>query len=196
MPINFRKIFSPNLISVFRIALVPVFVLIYLISNQMQWLAGVLFAIASISDLIDGFIARRWGATSRFGAFLDPVADKLAVISALVVLIGAFGSLLLTLPGLIIVGRELLVTSLREWMAEMNVRSRVAVDNIGKVKTFLQMFAIFILLSNPPSLSRPWVILGIVLIYIATAMTVWSMVVHFRAAWPTIKAGFFVSKSK
>ncbi|MCY3626301.1 MAG: CDP-diacylglycerol--glycerol-3-phosphate 3-phosphatidyltransferase [Gammaproteobacteria bacterium] len=191
MRFRLRALVSPNMLSVYRIALVPIFVIVYLVTDEHRWLAGVVFAIASLTDWLDGFLARRYGISTSFGAFLDPVADKLAVIAALVVLIGSFGSLLLTLPGLVIVGRELLISSLREWMAEMNVRSKVAVNNLAKVKTFLQMLAIFILLSNPPKLSLPLVIIGIVLMYFATLFTLWSLVVHMRAAWPTIRSEFF-----
>ena len=193
MQFKLSALFSPNMLSIYRIALVPVFVVLYLLINDNLWIAGVIFAIASLTDWLDGFLARRFGVSTTFGAFLDPVADKLAVIAALVVLIGAFGSWLVTLPGLVIIGRELLISSLREWMAEMNVRAKVAVNNLAKIKTLLQMVAIFILLSNHPELSRPWVIIGILLIYVATLFTLWSFFVHFKAAWPTIRSEF-VSK--
>ena len=148
-----------------------------------------LFAIASITDLLDGYIARRTGKTSSFGTFLDPTADKLTVISALVLLVGMHGELWLTLPGLVIVCRELLVSSLREWMAERQVRSQVAVTEISKAKTVVQMVAIVILLSNAPVFNL-WTILGYIFIYIATALTLWSMFVHLRSAWPVLRSDF------
>ncbi|MYD46149.1 MAG: CDP-diacylglycerol--glycerol-3-phosphate 3-phosphatidyltransferase [Gammaproteobacteria bacterium] len=181
--------FSPNTLSLLRILLIPIFVLIYIFSDTHQWIAGLLFAIASITDLLDGYLARRTGTTSRFGTFLDPTADKLTVISALVLLVGMHGELWLTLPGLIIVCRELLVSSLREWMAERQVRSQVAVTNISKAKTVVQMLAIVVLLSNEP-VFNPWSILGYVMIYVATALTLWSMFMHLRSAWPVLRSDF------
>ncbi len=186
---SLKAIFSPNTLSLLRILLIPVFVLIYIFSDTHQWIAGLLFAIASITDLLDGYIARRTGKTSRFGTFLDPTADKLTVISALVLLVGMHGRLWLTLPGLVIVCRELLVSSLREWMAERQVRSQVAVTNISKAKTVVQMLAIIMLLSNPSAIS-PWTILGYVMIYVATALTLWSMFMHLRSAWPVLRSDF------
>lgn len=186
---SLKAIFSPNTLSLLRILLIPIFVLIYIFSSKHQWIAGLLFAIASITDLLDGYIARRTGKTSRFGTFLDPTADKLTVISALVLLVGMHGKLWLTLPGLIIVCRELLVSSLREWMAERQVRAQVAVNNLSKVKTLVQMLAIVILLSNPPWFN-PWTILGYIFIYVATALTLWSMFVHLRSAWPVLRSDF------
>lgn len=186
---SLKAIFSPNTLSLLRILLIPIFVLIYIFSDTHQWIAGLLFAIASITDLLDGYVARRTGKTSSFGTFLDPTADKLTVISALVLLVGMHGELWLTLPGLVIVCRELLVSSLREWMAERQVRSQVAVTDISKAKTVVQMIAIVILLSNAPVFNL-WTILGYVFIYIATALTLWSMFVHLRSAWPVLRSDF------
>ena len=186
---SLKAIFSPNTLSLLRILLIPVFVLIYLFYTEHRWIAGLLFAIASITDLLDGYIARRTGKTSSFGTFLDPTADKLTVISALVLLVGMHGELWLTLPGLVIVCRELLVSSLREWMAERQVRSQVAVTEISKAKTVVQMVAIVILLSNAPVFNL-WTILGYIFIYIATALTLWSMFVHLRSAWPVLRSDF------
>lgn len=186
---SLKAIFSPNTLSLLRILLIPIFVLIYIFSDTHQWIAGLLFAIASITDLLDGYLARRTGQTSRFGTFLDPTADKLTVISALVLLIGMHGELWLTLPGLVIVCRELLVSSLREWMAERQVRSQVAVTEISKAKTVVQMVAIVILLSNEPALSV-WTVLGYIMIYVATALTLWSMFMHLRSAWPVLRSDF------
>ena len=186
---SLKAIFSPNTLSLLRILLIPIFVLIYIFSDSHQWIAGLLFAVASITDLLDGYIARRTGKTSRFGTFLDPTADKLTVISALVLLVGAHGELWLTLPGLVIVCRELLVSSLREWMAERQVRSQVAVTEISKAKTVVQMAAIVILLSND-AVVNVWTILGFIMIYVATALTLWSMFMHLRSAWPVLRSDF------
>lgn len=180
----------PNALSVLRIGLIPLFVFMYIATSTSHWIAGLLFALACVTDWLDGLVARRLGVTTKFGAFIDPVADKLVIVSALVVLIGGYGSLWLTLPGIVIVGRELLIASIREWMAEMQERTQVSVNTIAKVKTAIQMAAIIILLSNPPALNKPWPIVGLVLIYIATAFTLWSMVIHLRAAWEKLREGF------
>ena len=177
----------PNMLTLARIALIPLFVVFYIVADDMVWMAGVLFAIAAGTDWLDGYIARKMGMTSKFGEFLDPVADKLLVVVALVVLVGQHGSLWLTLPGVIIVSRELFISALREWMAEINRRGVVSVTNIAKIKTTVQMIALTVLLCNPPVLERPWVIIGLVMIYIAAGMTLWSMVIYLRATWQSIK---------
>ena len=137
-------------------------------------------------DWLDGYLARRLGQTTAFGEFLDPVADKLIVVTALVLLVGSHANLWLTIPGAIIIGREIVISALREWMAEMNSRGVVAVSSIGKIKTVMQMIAIVVLLANPPQTERPWVIVGYGLLYGASIMTLWSMVNYLRAAWPTL----------
>lgn len=185
MPVNL-----PNILTVSRIALIPAFALIYGLTDSLHWLAALLFALAATTDWLDGYLARRLGQTTPFGTFLDPVADKLIVVTALVVLIGSHASLWLTIPGAIIVGREIVVSALREWMAEMNRRGLVAVSWTGKVKTLLQMIAIAVLLANPPQLDRPWVIVGLVLCYAAAFMTLWSMAVYLRVAWPILSDAF------
>ena len=179
----------PNFLTVARIALIPVFALIYVFTDTMYWLAAMLFALAAFTDWLDGYLARRLDQTTRFGTFLDPVADKLIVVTALVLLIGAHNSLWVTLPGVVIVGREIVISALREWMAEMNRRGLVAGSWLAQVKTALQMVAIVILLANPPHW-EPWVVVGTVLLYCAALITIWSMVSYLRAAWPSLKDGF------
>jgi CDP-diacylglycerol---glycerol-3-phosphate 3-phosphatidyltransferase len=153
-------------------------------------IAAALFGLAAFTDWLDGYLARRLEQTTPFGAFLDPVADKLIVVSALVVLIGHHANLWLTLPALIIVGREIVISALREWMAEMNRRGKVSVLWLGRVKTTFQMVAIAVLLANPPGFDRPFVLLGYGLLYAAAALTLWSMVLYLHAAWPTLKSGW------
>ncbi|MYE24817.1 MAG: CDP-diacylglycerol--glycerol-3-phosphate 3-phosphatidyltransferase, partial [Gammaproteobacteria bacterium] len=143
----------------------------------------------SWEDALDGYLARLLNQTTRFGAFLDPVADKLIVVTALVLLIGNHANLLLTIPGVVIIGREIVISALREWMAEMDRRGVVAVSWIGRAKTTMQMVAIFMLLANPPVLGRPWVIVGLVLLYAAALLTLWSMATYLRAAWPSLVEG-------
>ncbi|MBV1905582.1 MAG: CDP-diacylglycerol--glycerol-3-phosphate 3-phosphatidyltransferase [Pseudomonadales bacterium] len=178
----------PNLLTLVRILCVPIFVVVYLIPGAYIWAAAV-FTIAAITDALDGYLARRWEQTTAFGAFLDPVADKLIVVSALALLIGSYNSVWMTLPGLIIIGREVVISALREWMAEMNRRGLVRVSWVGKVKTVLQMISIIILAANPPFMDRPWVIVGYILMYVAVILTLWSMALYVKAAWPTLLDG-------
>lgn len=178
----------PNLLTLLRIVLVPIFALLYLAPGGGLYLyAGILFALAAFTDWLDGFLARKLGQTTRFGAFLDPVADKLIVVTALILLIGEHANLWLTLPAIVIVSREIFISALREWMAEMNRRGLVAVTTFSKVKTALQMIAIAILLANVPDLDDRWVIAGYVLLYAAALMTLWSMCIYLIAAWPTLE---------
>lgn len=181
----------PNLLTLGRILFVPIFVLVYIIPGERTYLlAATLFALAAFTDWLDGYLARRLNQTTPFGAFLDPVADKLIVVTALVLLIGHHRTLWLTLPALVIVGREIVISALREWMAEMNRRGVIAVSWLGRVKTTFQMIAVVVLLANPPAFDRPWVLLGYGLLYVAAAMTLVSMALYLRAAWPTLKAGY------
>ena len=111
-------------------------------------------------------------------------------IAALTILVAHHASLWLTLPALIIIGREIVISALREWMAEMNRRGVIAVTWFARAKTTFQMVAIVVLIANPPDLTRPWVITGYVLLYLAAVMTLISMVLYLRAAWPTLRVGF------
>lgn len=192
MRVELTSLNLPNVLTMARIALIPVFALIYFfadIADEYYWLASLFFGAAAFTDWLDGYLARRLNQTTRFGAFLDPVADKLIVVTALVLLIGNHDSLLLTIPGVVIIGREIVISALREWMAEMNRRGVVAVSWIGRVKTTMQMVAIITLLANPPVLGRPWVIVGLVLLYAAALLTLWSMATYLRAAWPSLVEG-------
>lgn len=180
----------PNIITLARIVLVPVFVVIYLLPIEGRFIgSAVLFGLAAFTDWLDGYLARRLNQTSPFGAFLDPVADKLIVVTALILLVAQHNNIWLTLPGIIIIGREIVISALREWMAEMNRSLAVAVSLLGKIKTTLQMIAIAVLLANRPDLDSIYVIAGYVLVYVAALMTLWSMCVYLAAAWPTIKIG-------
>ncbi len=159
---------------------------------QHEWsifAAGVLFALAALTDWLDGYLARRLNQTTPFGAFLDPVADKLIVVSALIVLVTYHHTAWLTIPSLIIVGREIVISALREWMAEMNDSVAVAVSYLGKVKTTLQMVAITLLLIVPVDTQSATTTIGYVLLYLASIMTLWSMSQYLRAAWASLKRG-------
>ena len=159
---------------------------------QQDWsifASGVLFALAAVTDWLDGYLARRMNLTTPFGAFLDPVADKLIVVSALIVLITYHHNAWLTIPSLIIVGREIVISALREWMAEMNDSVAIAVSYLGKVKTTLQMIAITLLLIAPVESQSTVMKMGYVLLYLAAVMTLWSMWQYLRAAWASLKRG-------
>ena len=159
---------------------------------QQDWsifASGVLFALAAVTDWLDGYLARRMNQTTPFGAFLDPVADKLIVVSALIVLITYHHNAWLTIPSLIIVGREIVISALREWMAEMNDSVAIAVSYLGKVKTTLQMIAITLLLIVPVESKSIAMTMGYILLYLAAVMTLWSMWQYLRAAWTSLKRG-------
>lgn len=178
----------PNILTLLRIVLVPVFVLIfYLPFSWARIGCAVVFALAAITDWLDGFLARRWSQTSPFGAFLDPVADKLMVAVALLLLVQAEPTPALAIPAAVIIGREITISALREWMAELGARAQVAVSMIGKVKTTLQMVAILLLIYEQPIWGAPIYTIGFVLLYVAAILTLWSMVVYLRAAWPSLK---------
>ncbi len=173
-----------NTVTLIRIALVPVVVVLYFAQfpGHYLWAAGV-FTAASISDWLDGYLARRLNQTSEFGAFLDPVADKLLVALVLVLLVANYSTVWFILPVSIIVGREILVSALREWMASRGQRDAVAVAFAGKVKTTVQMIAIIILLASDPAGPAIFWQAGYVLIYIAAALSLYSMAMYFRSAW-------------
>ncbi len=184
----------PNILTLLRIALIPVFaVLFYLPVPWAHVAVTVVFAIAAITDWLDGYLARRWRQTSAFGAFLDPVADKLMVAAALVMLVDVnptpFSDLLLVLPAVVIIGREIVISALREWMAEIGDRTSVAVSTIGKIKTSAQMLALLLLLYREPLGEFPTAEIGFVLLYVAAGLTLWSMVIYLRAAWPSLSGG-------
>ena len=185
-----RGINLPNWVTLGRIVLVPIFALAYLLPWDGTYvLASALFALAAFSDWLDGYLARKLGQSTRFGAFIDPVADKLIVVTALTLLVGRHANLWMTFAGIVIVSREVFISALREWMAEMNRRGQVAVVRLAKVKTVLQMVAIAMLLAQPPNMESTWVLAGYTLLYAATIMTLWSMTIYLLAAWPTLRSG-------
>lgn len=182
----------PNLLTVLRVLLIPFFILLFYLPFSWSYLASaVVFAIAAVTDWLDGYLARKWQQSTPFGAFLDPVADKLMVAVALVLLVGEHAtqhaSLWLSIPATIIIGREIVVSALREWMAELGARAHVAVSNLGKWKTAAQMLALVILLGNPPHYT-PIVLFGYFLLVVAAALTLWSMVQYLLAAWPHLSS--------
>ena len=181
----------PNLLTSLRILLIPVLVLcFYLFPLDVRYLASALiFSIASLTDWADGYLARRMGQMTPFGEFLDPVADKLLVAVARILLVEAHASALLAIPALVIVGREIVVSALREWMSKYSDQRGVRVSFVAKVKTGFQMTAIIVLLAQGPDLTAPLVILGYLLLYVAAGLTLWSMYQYLLMAWPDLSSG-------
>ena len=173
----------PNLLTFARILLIPlVLVIFYLPIAHAHPIAAVLFAIAGVTDWLDGYLARKLGQMSRFGAFLDPVADKLMVAAALLLIVENFGGVWVTAAAVIIIGREITISALREWMAEVGDRKKVAVSYLGKLKTTAQMFALFFLLYEEPLLNLPTLTIGFVLLAISAILTLWSMFNYLKIA--------------
>ena len=195
----------PNILTLFRIILIPAFVLFFYCPFSWKHLiTAAIFGIAALTDWLDGYLARRLNQTSAFGAFLDPVADKLMVVVALVLLVGNHETAWLAIPAAVIIGREIVVSALREWMAELGQRATVAVATVGKFKTIFQMLAIFIMLLGEPTAEVPeWqsgsllanltlfkhviYTIGFSLLYIAALLTLWSMVAYLHASWKSMR---------
>lgn len=199
----------PNNLTIARIMMIPLFVLIaywppalgigmpaipdnaiarlgmleYSDNLLRHFLLTLVFVLAAITDWLDGFLARKMGITSAFGRFLDPVADKLMVAAALIVLVQWHPNIVMAISAIVIISREIAVSALREWMAELGNRTSVAVSYVGKLKTAFQMVAISVLLLNWQSLEM----LGYVLMIVAVVLTLWSMVIYLKAAWPYLK---------
>lgn len=179
----------PNTLTVARIILIPIFVMaFYLPWDWGYFLAGLIFAVAGITDYFDGMLARRLNQTSAFGQFLDPVADKLMVTTAIVLLMTRTDMPYLAIPAMVIVGREIVISALREWMAELGKRANVAVSNIGKAKTVIQLIALGMLIGTMPQFAFWWRVIAYILFYIAAILTLWSMFVYLRAAWGDLLA--------
>jgi CDP-diacylglycerol--glycerol-3-phosphate 3-phosphatidyltransferase len=177
----------PTAVTLFRIALIPLFVIVfYLPFSWANIAAAAIFALASVSDWVDGYLARSMQQESTFGAFLDPVADKLMVVVIIVLLVQANPSIYVALPSVIIVAREITVSALREWMAQIGSSATVKVSFIGKTKTVAQMFALGFMIFSEPFLGLPIFDIGLAIYYLAAILTILSMVIYLRAAWPVI----------
>ncbi|QEP44965.1 CDP-diacylglycerol--glycerol-3-phosphate 3-phosphatidyltransferase [Ectothiorhodospiraceae bacterium BW-2] len=177
----------PNLLTVARIVLIPFLVLgFYLPFEWSHLLATLLFILAAVTDWLDGYLARRMGLTSRFGAFLDPVADKLMVASVLVLVVDhnptPYAGFWLALPATVIIGREIVVSALREWMSTIGASGSVAVSWLGKVKTTAQMVSLALLLYGQPLWGINLALWGLALLYLAALLTLWSMIDYLLAA--------------
>jgi CDP-diacylglycerol--glycerol-3-phosphate 3-phosphatidyltransferase len=184
----------PNILTLSRVALIPVFLLIsywppaigiagHTGSLTRHIVLASLFALASFTDWLDGYLARKMNQSSAFGRFLDPVADKLMVAAALVVLVQWQPNIYMAFAAIVIISREITVSALREWMAELGNRASVAVSMVGKLKTTFQMISITVFLLNIDQL----IVLSYSLLYIAVLLTLWSMMIYLKAAWPYLK---------
>ena len=188
-PEHLLKLNLANILTLLRIAAIPVVVVcFYSPLEYARPLAAILFGLAAVTDMIDGWVARRFGQMSRFGEFLDPVADKLMVAIVLVMLVQAQSSWFEDVIAMIIIGREITISALREWMATIGERANVKVDITGKIKTTLQMFGIAFMVYRNDLFGVPIYTIGFVLLVLAAIMTIWSMIVYLRAAWPFIMA--------
>ena len=190
MPLN-----TPNLLTLFRMALIPVVVTLYFMPVAGVYVTAV-FLLAGLTDWLDGYLARRLEQTSQFGAFLDPVADKLVVAVVLVLLVSdgdvlgrVVSQKLFIVAVAVIMGREIAVSALREWVAQSGIRPSIAVSTLGKVKTTVQIIAIALLLYGQDLVGFPTLLVGESMLYVASALTIWSMAGYLKSAWPAISSG-------
>jgi CDP-diacylglycerol--glycerol-3-phosphate 3-phosphatidyltransferase len=180
----------PTLITLFRILMIPVMVLLFYSEHKLSNIfATAVFVAGALTDWLDGWIARRYEMYSAFGAFLDPVADKLAVTVALFLVVQYHHTVLIALLAAIIVSREITISALREWMAQIGAHGLVKVAVLGKLKTIVQMIAISCLIFREPLLGLPIFLIGEIMLFIAAALTLWSGLDYMRAAWPRMKKG-------
>lgn len=177
-----------NQLTLCRILLIPLLVIVFYLPYDGRFIAcAAIFGLAGITDWLDGYIARKYQLVTPFGAFLDPVADKLIVAVALALLIELHNTVWFTLPAAVIIGREIVISALREWMAEVGARGTVAVSFVGKVKTTLQIVSIIWLLLFDPARFPVMTYIGLAFLYAAAVLTLWSMIIYLRAAWPSFK---------
>ncbi len=192
----------PNILTFFRILVIPFLVIVFYLPYLWAHIAAaVIFALACITDWLDGYLARSLQQLTKLGAFLDPVADKVMVSVVLVLIVGepqfqfitlsstvyAIPVAAITIPAAIIVSREIIVSALREWMAEIGNRTSVAVSRLGKIKTTIQMIALIVLLYCDATTNVIIVMTGYLLLYLAAGLTIWSMMLYLKTAWPEMK---------
>lgn len=198
-----QKFNWPNVLTLVRISVIPLLVIFFYLPVWWAHLAAaIIFAVAAITDWLDGYLARYLKQATKLGAFLDPVADKLMVSIALVLIVAeptfqyvsvtsavvSIPSAVITIPAAIIVARELIVSALREWMAELGKRKSVAVSSLGKVKTTVQMIALIIMLYCDSSTNAIVVFTGYAFLYAAAVLTIWSMFIYLKAAWKQLNS--------
>jgi len=196
----------PNILTFIRISVIPLLVIIYY--SPLTWahiISAILFAVACLTDWLDGYLARSLQQSTKLGAFLDPVADKLIVCIALVLIVGEpqfqfisvdssvtnIPAFYITIPAAIIVSREIIVSALREWMAELGKRAKIAVSYLAKVKTAVQMCALTVLLFCDNSTNAFIVLSGYVLLYAAAVLTIWSMLIYLNMVWIEVKSKIY-----
>jgi CDP-diacylglycerol--glycerol-3-phosphate 3-phosphatidyltransferase len=189
-PVNDAKVTMniPNALTWLRILMIPAIVVLFFL--PVWWAdpaACAAFALAGITDTLDGYYARKLGQVSRLGAFLDPVADKLIVASALVLIVSRDPRWYVVIVAVVIIGREIAVSALREWMAEIGARGRIAVSIWGKYKTIMQIVGLSCLLFRHDLLGLPVYAIGLVLTAVAAVLTLWSMILYLRLAWPELR---------
>ena len=178
----------PTALTLFRIALLPVMVVVFYAPLRGANIAAAgIFIAAAVTDWLDGWVARRWNMSSAFGAFLDPVADKLMVAVTLFLLVQSNPTPLLAVTSAVIVGREISISALREWMAEIGQRATVRVATLGKIKTAMQIFAIVVLLHQHDLEELRFYRVGEALLVVAAGLTIWSGLLYVRAAWPILR---------
>jgi CDP-diacylglycerol--glycerol-3-phosphate 3-phosphatidyltransferase len=178
----------PNALTLGRIIAVPLVVALFYWGGP--WgapLAALVFILAAITDWIDGYLARKLGVTTPLGEFLDPVADKLMVSTALILLVAHDQNWIIVVSAMVIVGREIAVSALREWMAHLGARAKVAVSSLGKWKTILQMVGLSFMMYRQDLFGLPIYRLGVWLLVVAAALTLWSMGSYLKAAWPELR---------
>ena len=191
----------PLALTWLRIAAIPLIVIVFMLPGYWaKFSAAMIFTAAGLTDWLDGYLARKMNMATKFGAFLDPVADKLMVATALILLIWdapnrtlflvPFHDIVLAVCGVIIIGREIVISALREWMAEMGERHQVAVSGIAKLKTIFQMVGLGAMLFTFPLFGViPAYGIGFLLVLAAAALTLWSMYLYLKAAWPYLDEG-------
>lgn len=180
----------PNALTAARVVSIPFMVLFFYL--PVEWgrhATAWIFFISAMTDFLDGYLARALGQSSSFGAFLDPVADKLQVTVGLLLLLQAEPLLYVLLPTVILIGREIVISALREWMAQVGASEIVSVSFIGKAKTVVQLTALVWLLYETPLLGLPSYEAGVVLLYVAAGLSLWSMTDYLRNAWPSLMSG-------
>ena len=179
-----------NILTLIRIACIPLMVFVFFSNlENARPCSAIIFIIAALTDWLDGWVAREFDQTSKLGAFLDPVADKLIVCIALLIIVQSDPSIINTLVSIVIIGREISISALREWMAELGERHQVSVIAFSKLKTILQMVGLSCMLYKQPLLSLDTYLIGMISLIVASILTVWTMVIYLAKAWPYLQGG-------
>lgn len=179
-----------NILTLIRIACIPLMVFVFFSNiENARPLSAIIFIAAALTDWLDGWVAREFDQTSKLGAFLDPVADKLIVCIALLMIVQSDPTLINTLVSIVIIGREISISALREWMAELGERHQVSVIAFSKLKTILQMVGLSCMLFQVPLIGIDVYLIGMISLIIASILTVWTMVIYMAKAWPFLQGG-------